>query len=83
MARQSLLQQLLATATSLAADVGAHMTPHHPPHVCFCSQHCADIATVFFATALTCAEKMSFLQITVRLMARQLLLQQLLANAGR
>jgi hypothetical protein len=29
MAQQSLLQQLLATATSLAADVGRHMTPHH------------------------------------------------------
>jgi hypothetical protein len=29
MSRQSLLQQLLATATSLAADVGRHMTPHH------------------------------------------------------
>jgi hypothetical protein len=29
MIRQQLLQQLLSTATSLAADVGRHMTPHH------------------------------------------------------
>jgi hypothetical protein len=29
MMRQSLLQQLLATATSLATEVGRHMTPQH------------------------------------------------------
>jgi hypothetical protein len=76
MARQSLLQQLLATATSRAADVGRHMTPP-PPFVVF-----------FWFSKLRLSQLMvSFsvfpfpLQTTMRLMKQQSLLQQLLSTA--
>jgi hypothetical protein len=46
-----------------------------PPALCLLYCNC------LLSTALTCAAKLPFLQTTMRLMARQSLLQQLLATA--